>query len=160
MCPCILLYTYMHILVTKVTGGVCLIYETVLRGHVWPPDTVARIIAAMEKEHRNYYGRPCGAGRGYGFVVDDLWQKWVTSGGNELMVRTSPNGDIRLRVLGVRHGIPWYFIPADIRELMERYLTSNGCLLSKTNFSEVVEYETSEPSLTPWATHSAHPTQW
>jgi hypothetical protein len=129
----------------------------------WTNSLVPSVIESMKEEHAGYYGKPCGSGKGCGYIPGDLWHDWVTSGGNTLGVRTAPNGNTHIRVSGVRHGIPWRFIPVWAKRRMDRSVHIDDHMHPPGEGHPAVrfkDYKTQEPELAPWETRSNRPTQW
>jgi hypothetical protein len=135
--------------------------EIILEGAIWPRDILDRTVKAMKAEHARYYGTPAGWRRGFGYQLYDMYHRWVTSGNNVLGIRLDPLGRIHIRVEGRRHGIPWGFLPLDVRKTMEKVFICDGEFHLRTNYGRVKWVKTMEPTLAPWqANNSDYPTEW
>lgn len=127
----------------------------------------------MKTEHDNYYGKPCGSGRGYGYTwvesgpytvmepkgrkcftrSDIMYAEWVTSGQNIIRVGKIPEYGYGIYVEGVRHGIPWRFIDKDMREEIEHIW------ILKTRPDDMI-VESHTPDVPPWLAGGRHPLIW
>jgi hypothetical protein len=130
--------------------------EIILDGGAWSMGILTRTVENMKIEHAGYYGKPCGWGRGYGYQPDNLFHRWITSGGNVFGIREDPLNRIHIMAEGRRHGIPWRFLPKEAREQMERTFFCDGIFNPKPrNYGEVKWIETREPKLAPWHTNNS-----
>jgi hypothetical protein len=120
-----------------------------------------RVIEEMKKEHAQYYGTPVGWGSGFGYQPNDLYHRWVTSGGNVLGVRLDALGRIHILARGRRHGIPWRFIPPQFREEIQKIFVTDGDFHPRHNYGWIEEYVTRKPNLAPWqVNNSEYSSEW
>jgi len=122
---------------------------------------MAEIVSAMKKEHEGYYGTPAGSAarwRGCGFLRSE-WSSWTTSGGNRLLVRLDNIGDLHIFADGRRHGIPWRFLPWDLREYILTKSKKGDHWEMGPTYS-IFMYQTQCPDLPPWETVGDRPSQW
>lgn len=127
------------------------------------PDTekdLRETVDSMKEEHAGYYGTPCGASKGCGLTVDDHYQGWMTSGGNYLGVALTPRGDLLIKVEGFRHGIPWQFLPRDLKTYLERVHHKNHYGTITPFFIGIENYESRRPGILPWIATRDHSMIW
>ncbi|RLG43973.1 MAG: hypothetical protein DRN81_05515 [Thermoproteota archaeon] len=119
----------------------------------------AEVVRAMREEHDGYYASHIS---GYtGHSAGPMHYTWTTSRGNKLSIRDQPNGLLEILVEGRRHGIPWRFVPQNIREKLDQTFRITGKPIFRTqNFGTIEYIETQREDLLPWDTVGDRPSQF